>query len=85
MSKRKDCKWCGFSYADIKQGRGYLYHDEAMCEREKMLAVVEAARQFDRTVEVYDPTNAVFQGDWDDLKSALAALAPVQTRRATDA
>lgn len=27
-----DCKWCGFSYKGIKQGREYLYHDEATCE-----------------------------------------------------
>lgn len=32
MSNRKDCKWCGLSYADIKQGREYLHHDEATCE-----------------------------------------------------
>jgi hypothetical protein len=32
MSSRQDCKWCGFSYADIKQGREYLHHDEATCE-----------------------------------------------------
>ena len=32
MSNRQDCRWCKFSYADIKQGREYLYHDEATCE-----------------------------------------------------
>lgn len=32
MSDRKDCKWCGFSYTAVKQGREYLYHDEATCE-----------------------------------------------------
>jgi hypothetical protein len=32
MSKRPNCKWCEFSYVNIKQGREYLYHDEAICE-----------------------------------------------------
>ena len=32
MSNKQDCKWCGFSYEIIKQGREYLYHDEAICE-----------------------------------------------------
>lgn len=32
MSNRSDCKWCGFSYANTKQGREYLRHDEQDCE-----------------------------------------------------
>ncbi len=32
MSNRPDCKWCGLSYADTRQGREYLSHDEQGCE-----------------------------------------------------
>ena len=32
MSNRSDCKWCGFSYANTKQGREYLSHDKQGCE-----------------------------------------------------
>jgi hypothetical protein len=32
MSNRENCKWCGFSYANAKPGREYLYHDEQACE-----------------------------------------------------
>lgn len=32
MSNKPDCKWCGYSYVDVKQGREYLQHSEDICE-----------------------------------------------------
>ncbi len=33
MSDKPNCKWCGFNYSAIKQGREYLYHEESFCEK----------------------------------------------------
>ena len=41
MSHKRDCPFCGFSYAGVKQGREYLYHDEITCEVIKMRARIE--------------------------------------------
>ena len=32
MNNKSNCKWCGFSYTDVKQGQEYLYHEEQSCE-----------------------------------------------------
>lgn len=63
MSNRPDCKFCGFSYTEIKQGREYLYHDEASCE----------LKFLKKQIDMLEDERGIFQKRIDGLEAMLDA------------